>query len=608
MTNVALKMPLPSSVSLQNPKIDSQSRQPKPDCGRQKQQNSIPIRSRERGVILTLHGWHKLQAAKSEAEFQENAGDRFTLEELSEQTELSLNTISKVLGRLEPVDRSSLQTVFGSFGLVLDKSDYSRPSLPVKGLDHKLDIRQKHPKQDWGEAVDVSLFCGREQELTTLQHWILEEHCRMVAVLGIGGIGKSTLAVKLASQIKQEFEFVVWRSACSSASLSLQNAPSLEELLESILPFLMHNQEEDSLLPTSLDQKIAKFLDCLRSSRCLLILDNMESILATGDQSGKYRAGYESYCQLLQYIGTIPHQSCVILTSREKHRQIALLEGETLPVRSLKLGALKSTEGQELFEQKGKFIGSKTEWNRLIEHYGGNPLALKLVATTTQELFNGRIAEVLKYVEQGLLVFDGIRNVLDLQFERLSFLEQEVMFWLAINQEAIALDDLRDDLISTAAKRELPGTLNSLLRRSLIEKTEPRLIELAMLESSEQNITQFSLQPLVIKYVLERLIRQVCDEIEQQKIGLLITHCLFQAQASTRLKIPKSLILQPIAEWLQTEANKPQETKQWLEELLEQQRQASLQSGYIISNLQSLLMYYEQKYCCFEHRLHDFSS
>lgn len=275
-------------------------------------------------------------------------------------------------------------------------------------------------------------------------------------------------------------------------------------------------------------------------------------------------------------------------------------------MRSLKLGALKPTEGQELFKQKGQFSGSQTEWNTLIEHYGGNPLALKLVATTTQELFNGKIAEVLKYVEQGLLVFDNIRNVLNCQFERLSSLEQEVMFWLAINQGAITLDELRENLISTVSKRELPGTLNSLLRRSLIEKIEPMLIESTKLELNEQNMTQFSLQPLVMKYVLERLIKQVCDEIEQQQIGLLITHCLFKAEISHRFEMQKNLILQPIAEWLLTEAKNPQEVEQWLEELL-QQRQTSRQSGYIISNLQNLLMYYKQKHCCFEDRLQDFS-
>lgn len=128
MTNAALKIPLQSSVFLQQSKTDSVSRQPKPDPMGQNYQTQVTSRSRERGVILTLSGWNKLQTAKSQAEFKENAGDRFTLEELSERTELSSRTISKVLGRLEPVDKYSLQAMFQSFGLELSKNDYIRPT------------------------------------------------------------------------------------------------------------------------------------------------------------------------------------------------------------------------------------------------------------------------------------------------------------------------------------------------------------------------------------------------------------------------------------------------------------------------------------------------
>ncbi|BAY49379.1 WD-40 repeat protein [Scytonema sp. HK-05] len=78
---------------------------------------------RYRGVILTTQGWGKFQAAKTQAEFNENAGDRFTLEELSERMGLSLNTIAKVLGRTEPVDKQSLQWAFRAFGLELSKND-----------------------------------------------------------------------------------------------------------------------------------------------------------------------------------------------------------------------------------------------------------------------------------------------------------------------------------------------------------------------------------------------------------------------------------------------------------------------------------------------------
>ena len=340
---------------------------------------------RIRGVVLSLHGWDKLQVAKTQVEEEENAGDRFTLEELSDRTGLALHTISKILGRLESVDKSSLQSMFQAFGLELSQNDYSRPTSPLQ----ELESRQQNPNQDWGEAVDVSVFYGRKEELMQLRQWVLEERCRLVALLGIGGIGKSALSVKLGLQIQPEFEVVIWRS--------LQNAPPLEELLASLLQFLLPILQKDVILPNSLDGRISKLMDCLRSNRCLLILDNGEPILSSGDRSGQYREGYESYGQLLRTIGESPHQSCLILTSREKPREIALLEGEKAKVRSLLLKGLNTAEGREIFRNKGQFIGSEVEWNNLIQHYGGNPLALKLVAAATQELFDGRIAEVLKY-------------------------------------------------------------------------------------------------------------------------------------------------------------------------------------------------------------------
>ncbi|WP_396134861.1 NB-ARC domain-containing protein, partial [Chamaesiphon sp. OTE_8_metabat_110] len=227
--------------------------------------------------------------------------------------------------------------------------------------------------------------------------------CRVVGVLGMCGIGKSSIAVKAALQLQSEFEIIEWRS--------LTHAPSLTDLLSSLLKFLMPLNGENPVIPPTLDEKFSKLMEYLRSRRCLLMLDSVEVILDP-QRVGQWKAGDEAYGQLLKTIGETPHQSCLSFTSREQPSEITLMEGKQGVCVSLPLKGLTPADGRAIFDQKGEFTGMTAHWQQLIDYYGGNPLMLKMVAASTQALFDGSIAEVIADLDCGILECEDISDLL----------------------------------------------------------------------------------------------------------------------------------------------------------------------------------------------------
>ncbi|MEH2113141.1 NB-ARC domain-containing protein [Nostoc sp.] len=453
----------------------------------------------------------------------------------------------------------------------------------VKVTNNLLITEVKTSYQDWGDAIDVDFFYGRQAELAQLQQWILVERCRLVALLGMGGMGKTSLSIKLAQQLQGEFKCVIWRS--------LRNAPPVQEILIDLLKLLSNQQEID--YPETVEGKILRLLHYLRSQRCLLIFDNVETILKPNDQSkSSYLEGYEAYGEIFRQIGEIRHQSCLVLTSRYQPPEVRLLEGASLPVRAFQLAGLKKTEAQELLQLKGNFQGSTEEWNRLVEGYAGNPLALKIIATTIQNLFDSSIFD---FLNQQAFVFGNIRNLIDQQFEGLSESEKMVIYWLAIYRDPASFSELRSDIFPPRTPQELIDILESLEQRSLIEKAKVTLIE--------KHRTQFSLQPVVMEYVTEKLVAQVCQEIlagleanAEQKNLLFKTHALLKSQAKDYVRETQvRFILKPILERLLLdrlliEVSEKLAIENLLTQCLNKLRgSSSLKTGYAAGNILNLL-------------------
>ncbi|NET05719.1 MAG: NACHT domain-containing protein [Symploca sp. SIO2B6] len=418
-------------------------------------------------------------------------------------------------------------------------------------------------RQDWGEATSVRVFYGRTAELYTLEKWLLEDGCRLVTILGMGGMGKTTLSVKLAEQLQDKFDYVIWRS--------LRDAPPVQQILVDLIEFLWGEQETEANLPESIDDLTSELIDYLCQQRCLLVLDNWESLLHSESSAGKYRQGYEGYSELLRRIGAIDHQSCLLVTTREKPQEVAALEEEAMPVRSLRLSGFQEGEEQEIFKAKG-LSGSQEDFAVLARRYGGNALALKVVATTIKDIFDG---QTYKFLQQDTAVFGDIRDLLDQHFERSQKLEQELMYWLAVNREPVSLSDLQEDMVSPAAPPQLQEALESLLRRALIENQE----------------TLFTLQPVVMEYVTARLIEQVSEEIVSEEIELFGNCALIKATAKDYIRETQlRLILQPMINELLTFIRSKRKIEKQLVQILESQREESpLKPGYTAGNIFNLL-------------------
>ncbi|MEB3278274.1 MAG: NB-ARC domain-containing protein [Lyngbya sp.] len=225
------------------------------------------------------------------------------------------------------------------------------------------------------EAPTLTDFYDRTFELSILKQWILEEHTRLITIYGLSGIGKSTLTFKLIEEINTEFDYIIWKS--------LSNHLTLSRLETELKEFFYQSQQPP----------LSTIIDCFRTSRCLVILDDVQDILKIGELAGQYLTEYKDYGTFFKQIVRTPHHSCIILISWEKPREIATLEAENRPIKTLHLKGL-GEEATEILREKG--LTDEQQWLDLITRYQGHPVWLNLIALTILEVFNGRVSEFLE--------------------------------------------------------------------------------------------------------------------------------------------------------------------------------------------------------------------
>jgi len=415
-------------------------------------------------------------------------------------------------------------------------------------------------KGDWSDAPDTRVAIGRTEELQRILYWIEEEQCRLIGIFGMSGVGKTLLAAQVVHQLHHRFDRIYWAA--------LRDAPPLIQLLRECIQLLSGVAEED--LPTTVKQLSPLLLRQLRNERCLLILDGYEHVEESGELAGTYRIGYEAYAHWLRQLAERTHQSCILLTSQEKPLEFITLSNDMDSVRSLLMQDLDLTALRAILEPQG-IHGTTAEWQQISSRYSGNPLAIKLAAEPINELFGGDLST---FLGSEVSLFQTIRDNLDQQFGRLSLLERELLYWLIIEREAVALETLQDNIGKTVPKLHLLEALRSLLRRSLIE----------------QRSNRFAVPKLVHAYMSERLIELVVNEIRAEMPLMLADFALFKTQIKEYLREAQMReIIQPIVTRI-ARFSSHQETEKKILAMLHALQHSLYPGNYSAGNLFNLLV------------------
>lgn len=465
-------------------------------------------------------------------------------------------------------------------------------------------------RSDVENVPDITDFVGREREIATLTEWIDGRECRVVEMVAGGGAGKSALAARVRDLLKNNFQYVFWRT--------LENAPPLvnvaprESVLEECLRFLSNHLIER--LPATVDERIELLLTYLRQHRCLLVLDNFETIMQRGEQSDRFEDGYEAYGTLIERVARSDHQSCLLMTTRRQPRVMTQLEARTARVRSLALkglsvgarrnepldllrtrldhqagSTLDSAAGSSYWDQlttlaaqwrreDSTFPGLERRWAEISDFYGGNPLELRLVAgrlrTELQRGSQGDFSLLRQPEQQGLPEVD---DLLTEQIDPLPESERALLYWLAIRREGVTSEELDAALVTPVRSGETAAALRRLLDRSLAEGIGGN---------------RYTLQPVILEFMTRRLVEQVCVELDTQRPGLFSSHALMTAQQTREYvrETQRRLILGKVLGHLLRGSN-PAALEARLKALLADLRQTQVgRPSYAAGNILNLLL------------------
>jgi predicted ATPase/DNA-binding XRE family transcriptional regulator len=313
------------------------------------------------------------------------------------------------------------------------------------------------PSSQTDLPVPITSLIGREHELQMIVRQLQDSDCRLLTLLGPGGVGKTRLALEVAQRLREEFH-----QAISFVSFAGTSAP------EFMVPAIADSLGFSFLGSTEPKSQLLNFL---REKHVLLVLDNLEHLLE----------GVELLDDLLTHAPSIK----ILATSREQLNVRAewTFEVQGLPVpQSLEWNVPASNSAVSLFIERARHVRASftpTDEDlraiaRICQLVDGLPLGLELAATWVRALSCPEIETEIRRSLDFLAASQrdmperhrSLRAVFDYSWNLLTSEEKNVLEKLSVFKGGF-----QRDAAAQVAAANLP-MLSVLIGKSLIRRNE----------------------------------------------------------------------------------------------------------------------------------------
>jgi predicted ATPase/DNA-binding SARP family transcriptional activator len=410
----------------------------------------------------------------------------------------------------------------------LAASRLSTPSAPEHASREIEPVAPAETRQPAKLPFFRTSFVGREVEIHEIQTTVADPDCRLLTVVGPGGIGKTRLAVHAALNLERRFE----QGICFVALRQVTAADGMAPAIARSLGLTAYSDE-------GLREQLVTYV---KRKSILVLLDNMEHLLVAPD----WDTGEMLLAEILE---TAPNVR-ILATSRERlhmpEEWICTLGGLTFA--SERIGAssdLCSYAATQLFLHRARQLDSAYHPDRvgpdvldsvaaICRHVSGMPLALEMAAAWVQQMPCAEIAASLDR-DLTLLVRSGAQGPERHSSMQTVFEHSWQLLDLDLRQLLARLSVLHGHFDREAAAAVAGGTLfslSALLDKSLLDSTGDGRYQVHEL------LRQFAAEKLVADPMAESATREahsiyyceLCHRLEEDLKGSAQTRAAQQLE------------------------------------------------------------------------------